>query len=194
MKIRLTAGGTVLHATLDDNATARDFASLLPLTLPMNDLFKREKYAHLPRSLAAGGEPRSSYEIGNIAYWSPGPRHRHLLRPRRRVHPGPRHHRPRRNRLGGRCLAEVRRRGRRHRRGSRLRLGRSPLTSSTREKRGAGRSLTGCVGGRGEAGAVAEEAAEVRGVGEAEVDGHRPGVPPGSLPAGAGLPGGAARR
>ncbi|WTV98030.1 cyclophilin-like fold protein [Streptomyces sp. NBC_00024] len=33
MRIRLTAGETVLNATLDDNATARDFASLLPLTL-----------------------------------------------------------------------------------------------------------------------------------------------------------------
>ncbi|GAA3911082.1 hypothetical protein GCM10023084_73960 [Streptomyces lacrimifluminis] len=32
MRIRLTAGETVLDATLDDNATARDFASLLPLT------------------------------------------------------------------------------------------------------------------------------------------------------------------
>ncbi|MFJ8000305.1 cyclophilin-like fold protein [Streptomyces sp. NPDC096310] len=73
MRIRLTAGEAVLNATLDDNATARDFASLLPLTLQMNDLFKREKYAHLPRSLSAGGESRSSYEIGSIAYWSPGP-------------------------------------------------------------------------------------------------------------------------
>ena len=73
MRIRLTAGETVLDATLDDNATARDFASLLPLTLQMDDLFKREKYGRLPRSLAAGGEPRSSYEIGDIVYWSPGP-------------------------------------------------------------------------------------------------------------------------
>jgi hypothetical protein len=73
MRIRLTAGETVLNATLDDNATARDFASLLPLTLQMNDLFKREKYGRLPRSLTAGGKPQSSYEIGNIAYWSPGP-------------------------------------------------------------------------------------------------------------------------
>lgn len=73
MRIRLTAGETVLNATLHDNATARDFASLLPLTLPVNDLFKREKYAHLPQSLAAGGEPQFSYEIGNIVYWSPGP-------------------------------------------------------------------------------------------------------------------------
>ncbi|MFI1507986.1 cyclophilin-like fold protein [Streptomyces sp. NPDC020597] len=73
MRIRLTVGETVLNAPLDDNATARDFASLLPLTLQMNDLFKREKYAHLPRFLAAGGKPRYSYEIGNTAYWPPGP-------------------------------------------------------------------------------------------------------------------------
>jgi hypothetical protein len=43
MRIRLTAGETVLTATLDDNATARDFASLLPLTLQMDDLLTREK-------------------------------------------------------------------------------------------------------------------------------------------------------
>ncbi|WP_050370155.1 cyclophilin-like fold protein [Streptomyces acidiscabies] len=73
MRIRLTAGETVLDATLNDNPTARDFASLLPLTLQTHDLLKREKYGHLPRPLAAGGEPRSSYEIGNVAYWSPGP-------------------------------------------------------------------------------------------------------------------------
>lgn len=73
MRIRLTAGETVLNATLDDNATARDFASLLPLRLQTNDLLKREKYGHLPRPLAAGGTPQSSYEIGHIAYWSPGP-------------------------------------------------------------------------------------------------------------------------
>ncbi|MET7465685.1 cyclophilin-like fold protein [Nonomuraea sp. NPDC005501] len=73
MRIRLTAGEIVLTATLDDNATARDFASLLPLTLQMDDLLTREKYGHLPRSLTAGGKPQFGYESGNIAYWSPGP-------------------------------------------------------------------------------------------------------------------------
>ncbi len=73
MKIRLTTADTALDATLADNATAHDFATLLPLKLPMNDLFQREKYGHLPQSLAAGGEPQSSYEIGTIGYWSPGP-------------------------------------------------------------------------------------------------------------------------
>ncbi|MEU0945442.1 cyclophilin-like fold protein [Streptomyces canus] len=55
MRIRLTAGDTVLDATLADNATAHKYASLLPLTLQMSDLFRREKYGHLPRPLAAGG-------------------------------------------------------------------------------------------------------------------------------------------
>ena len=53
MRIQITSGGTVLDATLDDNATAHDFASLLPLTLPMDDLFNREKYVRLPRPLTA---------------------------------------------------------------------------------------------------------------------------------------------
>lgn len=39
----------------------------------MDDLLTREKYGHLPRSLAAGGKPQFGYEIGNVAYSSPGP-------------------------------------------------------------------------------------------------------------------------
>jgi hypothetical protein len=38
--------------------------------------------------------------------------------------------------------------------------------------------VSGREGGRGETGAVAEEAAEIRGIGEAEVGGHSPGIPP----------------
>ena len=53
MKIRLKITDKVITATLNDSKTARDFVSLLPLTLTMNDLFRREKFAHLP--------------------WSPGP-------------------------------------------------------------------------------------------------------------------------
>ena len=73
MKIRLKVGDRVLTGQLLKNETARDFASLLPLTLRMNDLFRREKYGHLPRALSAGGERRYSYEVGQLVYWSPGP-------------------------------------------------------------------------------------------------------------------------
>lgn len=52
MKLRLTIGARSLTATLLDSDASRDFASLLPLTLTLNDLFGREKYGHLPRPLS----------------------------------------------------------------------------------------------------------------------------------------------
>src|SRR5437773_6819846 len=73
MKIRLKVGNKPLTATFADNGTARDFASLLPLTLTMNDLFGREKFGHLPRAISDKGKRTHTYEIGDIAYWSPGP-------------------------------------------------------------------------------------------------------------------------
>jgi hypothetical protein len=72
MKIRLTVEGKELTATLIDSQTSRDFIALLPLTLTMDDLFRREKYGPLPRALSKG-ERTHSYEIGDIGYWSPGP-------------------------------------------------------------------------------------------------------------------------
>ena len=48
MKIRLKVEDKVMTATLIDSKTTRAFVSLLPLTLTMNDLFRREKFAHLP--------------------------------------------------------------------------------------------------------------------------------------------------
>ncbi len=72
-KIRLRIGTRTLTATLAQNKTARDFVSLLPLTLSMHDLFDREKAAALPRALARGGKPRHTYAVGDIIYWPPGP-------------------------------------------------------------------------------------------------------------------------
>ena len=71
MKIRLKFENTTLTATLLDNVTTRDFVSLLPLTLPMEDLFGREKFAHLPRAISEGGTRQKSYEVGDLIYWSP---------------------------------------------------------------------------------------------------------------------------
>jgi hypothetical protein len=73
MKIRLQVGTTPLTATLLDSKASRDFASLLPLTLTMNDLFRREKYGHLPRPISEEGKRAHEYEVGQIAYWPPGP-------------------------------------------------------------------------------------------------------------------------
>ena len=73
MKITLEVGDKALTATLIDSKTAHDFVSLLPLTLTMNDLFGREKFAHLPRAISTEGKRTHTYEVGDIAYWSPGP-------------------------------------------------------------------------------------------------------------------------
>ena len=73
MKIRLRIGNRALTGTLIGSKTAQDFVSLLPLTLTMNDLFGREKFAHLPRAISTEGKRTQIYEVGDIAYWSPGP-------------------------------------------------------------------------------------------------------------------------
>ena len=52
MKINIKIGDKILTATLADNATARDFLSVLPLNVKMEDLFGREKYGDLPKPLS----------------------------------------------------------------------------------------------------------------------------------------------
>lgn len=70
MHIRIDAGGAAATARLYDNPTARDFVSLLPLTVTLHDLGGREKAATLPRALAAG-QGQSDYRAGQLGYWAP---------------------------------------------------------------------------------------------------------------------------
>jgi hypothetical protein len=72
-KIRIRIGRRTLTATVARNATARDFLSLLPLSLRMRDFLAQEKTAPLPRALAGGGMPRHTFSAGDIALWPPGP-------------------------------------------------------------------------------------------------------------------------
>ncbi len=71
MKIRIKVAGKVIIATVANNETARDFVSVLPLSVSMSDLFGREKYGDLPKALSKNGPSKNSYEVGDIAYWSP---------------------------------------------------------------------------------------------------------------------------
>jgi len=73
MKMNIRTKDTVLTATLLGSKAARDFASLLPLKLTMQDLFRREKYAQLPRRISEEGKRKHAFEVGEIAYWPPGP-------------------------------------------------------------------------------------------------------------------------
>ena len=72
MKLRLTVEGKAIEATLLDNATARDFASLLPLTLTLEDYNATEKISYLPRKLSTAGAPAGvDPASGDIAYYAP---------------------------------------------------------------------------------------------------------------------------
>lgn len=72
MKVRITIGERVIAATMHDNATARDFISLLPLTLRLEDYAKTEKISDLPRKLTQEGAPSGSDpSVGDITYYSP---------------------------------------------------------------------------------------------------------------------------
>jgi len=72
MKIRLTVDGHLLSATLVDSPTARDFLSLLPLTLVLEDYASTEKIAYLPRELSKEGAPAGvDPAVGDITYYAP---------------------------------------------------------------------------------------------------------------------------
>lgn len=72
MEIRMTIGEIVLNARLLDNATSRDFLSLLPITLTLRDYAGTEKASDLPRRLSTDGAPAgAAAAVGDIAYYAP---------------------------------------------------------------------------------------------------------------------------
>lgn len=72
MRIRLTFDGKAVEATLRDNATARDFLSLLPMTLTLEDYNSTEKIGYPPRKLSTAGAPAGvDPSVGDIANYAP---------------------------------------------------------------------------------------------------------------------------
>lgn len=72
MKIRFTVDGQVATATLYDNATAREFAALLPLSLTLTDYARIERIANLPQRLTRGrAESTVPVQVGDLAYYAP---------------------------------------------------------------------------------------------------------------------------
>ena len=67
-RVRIIIGDTSIEAALADSDAARDFESLLPLSLSMNDLFRREKFAALPRAISEQGKRTHDYAVGTIGY------------------------------------------------------------------------------------------------------------------------------
>lgn len=72
MKIRLNVNGEIATATLYDNATARDFATLLPLSLTLTDFAEVERIGDMPRKLSTTGAPAGVDPVaGDITYYAP---------------------------------------------------------------------------------------------------------------------------
>jgi hypothetical protein len=72
MKVRFSFNEQDFTATLFDNVSARDFASMLPLEVEVSDYSTNEKIAYLPRKLnpeARGPFPTPA--IGDICYYVP---------------------------------------------------------------------------------------------------------------------------
>lgn len=64
--ITLKIGNTTFRAVLEDNATARAFAALLPLTITMNELNGNEKYYMLPDNLPTASSRPGRIENGDL--------------------------------------------------------------------------------------------------------------------------------
>ncbi|PBB95996.1 cyclophilin-like fold protein [Mesorhizobium sp. WSM3862] len=72
MKIRMTFNGRTMTATLYDNPSARDFFSMLPLDLTIDDYAHNEKIAYLPRKLTEEGSgPFGNEQPYDLCYFVP---------------------------------------------------------------------------------------------------------------------------
>ncbi len=54
-----------------EHPTSRDFVSMLPLWLKLDDLPGKEKISYLPRKLRTTGSPGSDPEDGDLVYYAP---------------------------------------------------------------------------------------------------------------------------
>lgn len=72
MKIRISTDKETFTATMADNPVTRDFLSLLPLTLKLEDYAGTEKISQLPRKLTVKDVPAGfDPSVGDITYYAP---------------------------------------------------------------------------------------------------------------------------
>lgn len=72
MRIRIAFNSESFTATLYDNPSARDFASMLPLALTIENYATNEKIAYLPRKLTEDGSgPFANEAPGDLCYYAP---------------------------------------------------------------------------------------------------------------------------
>ena len=71
-RVKITMGDTELFATFADNATSRALIDMMPMTLPMMDLYGREMcYRFTGVDIPAEEARYGSFDVGKILYWTP---------------------------------------------------------------------------------------------------------------------------
>lgn len=71
MQIQMQFQGKSFVLALENNATARDFYALLPLTLSFSDYVGKEKIARLDKSLSARESGEYNPQSGDFFYFAP---------------------------------------------------------------------------------------------------------------------------
>lgn len=71
-KIILTIGNEKIDAVLNDSAAAKEFQTMLPLTLSMTRMGEHEYYDALPQPLTHAKKLQTGYTVGDLAFWTPG--------------------------------------------------------------------------------------------------------------------------
>jgi hypothetical protein len=72
MKVEFSFSDFVFTASLYDNPSARDLASMMPLDLTIDDYSNNEKIAYLPRKLTEQGSGAFENEsVGDLCYYAP---------------------------------------------------------------------------------------------------------------------------
>lgn len=72
MKLKITINNEVITATLNNSETAKDFASLLPMMLTLDDYGQTEKISSLSKRLTTDGAPDGcDPDVGDITYFAP---------------------------------------------------------------------------------------------------------------------------
>lgn len=70
--VRFAAGSSSVELTIgEDNSTVRDFLSMLPLTMKLEEFAGREKIGYFSRKLKTEGSPGSDPEDGDLIYFVP---------------------------------------------------------------------------------------------------------------------------
>jgi hypothetical protein len=70
--VRFTSADTSVDVTIgEDSPATRDFLSMLPLTIRLEEYAGREKISYLPRELNYGGSPGTDPEDGDLIYFTP---------------------------------------------------------------------------------------------------------------------------